>query len=248
MISDGKNKKSSLRWAIEELSKQKKELEDKLTIAYKREETGSLISEVNAQKYALNKRIAALEEGLQVSTKLVDTPIDFLEEEISKINDKLDIAQERLQNLEQDQYLEDLGRKLNRKQKEEIPEDLSIEEESYLADQTLPSSNPSANLQPFSTLEQEPATTTETMAITSNRIETENSSASRLPEKPKPEDQESSRNEKSKPVPVKGLEATAEKLGVEPEFLVQKGTQALLRMIARNGGKLSFPLEIDQID
>ena len=149
--------KSSLRWAIEELSKQKKELEDKLTIAYKREETGSLISEVNAQKYALNKRIAALEEGLQVSTKLVDTPIDFLEEEISKINDKLDIAQERLQNLEQDQYLEDLGRKLNRKQKEEIPEDLSIEEESYLADQTLPSSNPSANLQPFSTLEQEPA-------------------------------------------------------------------------------------------
>ena len=53
---------------------------------------------------------------------------------------------------------------------------------------------------------------------------------------------------KSKPVPVKGLEATAEKLGVEPEFLVQKGTQALLRMIARNGGKLSFPLEIDQID
>ena len=39
-----------------------------------------MISEVNAQKYALNKRIAALEEGLQVSTKLVDTPIDFLEE------------------------------------------------------------------------------------------------------------------------------------------------------------------------
>jgi hypothetical protein len=50
------------------------------------------------------------------------------------------------------------------------------------------------------------------------------------------------------PVPVEGLEETAAKLGVEPEFLVEKGTKALLRMIARNGGKLKFPLEIDQID
>jgi formiminotetrahydrofolate cyclodeaminase len=44
------------------------------------------------------------------------------------------------------------------------------------------------------------------------------------------------------------LEETAASLGVEPEFLAEKGLQAILRMIVRNHGKLSFPLEVDQID
>ena len=44
------------------------------------------------------------------------------------------------------------------------------------------------------------------------------------------------------------LEETAQKLGVEPEFLAEKGINAILRMIARNRGKLSFPLEVDQVD
>ena len=47
-------------------------------------------------------------------------------------------------------------------------------------------------------------------------------------------------------VPVANLQETAENLGVEQEFLVEKSVQAVLRMIARNGGKLSFPLEVEQ--
>ncbi|MGA1101304.1 MAG: hypothetical protein ACO3VB_05985, partial [Opitutales bacterium] len=43
------------------------------------------------------------------------------------------------------------------------------------------------------------------------------------------------------------LEETALQLGIEPDFLAEKGINAILRMIARNGGKLSFPLEVDQI-
>ena len=49
-----KNSSSSLRWAIDELSKQKKELSSKLIIA-KRDNTSSLIEEVNAQKIALTR-------------------------------------------------------------------------------------------------------------------------------------------------------------------------------------------------
>ena len=44
------------------------------------------------------------------------------------------------------------------------------------------------------------------------------------------------------------LEQTAQRLGIEPDFLAEKGLQAILRMIARNGTKLSFPLSVDQID
>ena len=86
------------------------------------------------------------------------------------------------------------------------------------------------------------------MSTPSNRIETEQKISSRLPEEGPVKVKETSSNEKIVPIPVEGLEETAMKLGVEPEFLVEKGTQALLRMIARNGGQLRFPLEIDQID
>ena len=44
------------------------------------------------------------------------------------------------------------------------------------------------------------------------------------------------------------LEDTAASLGVDSNFLAEKGIQAILRMISRNGGKLTFPLEVEQID
>ena len=242
-----KQKIDSLSWAIEELSKQKEKLNSNLKIALKREETGSLIEEVNAQKDALDKRIAALQDGLAVSTDLVDTPVEFLESEITKVNDKLEIAQERLQNLEQEQYLEELGRKLNRTQEEEIFDDSHLNDglssHSSSLEQTDISEIPTKILS-----EQEGSTITNIMANTSNRIENDNSSLASLPEGINAKTSQVSQSEKNNPLPVVGLEDTAFNLGVEPDFLVEKGTQALLRMIARNGGQLKFPLEIDQID
>ena len=242
-MESSNDKFKSLEWAVRELSTQKDELESKLTIARKREETGSLIEEVNAQRDALDQRISALHDGLKVSSDLVDTPVDFLEDEIAKINDKLEIAQERLQNLEQEQYLEELGRKLNRSD----DKDISQEEDSFISEQTSLVENFAEKSLSLPSLQQEPETT-QTMATTSNRIESEKTSSSRIPEQTETDTQESFESKKLEPIPVEGLEETAAKLGVEPEFLVEKGTKALLRMIARNGGQLRFPLEIDQID
>lgn len=241
-------KVKSLQWAIEELSKQKEELDGKLKIARKREETGSLIEEVNAQKDALDQRISALEDGLKVSSELVDTPVHSLEEDISAVNEKLEIAQERLASLEQEQYLEELGRKLNRSHGEELTEDevlssetLSKEESPDILDPLQASFIEAAN--------KEISTTTQTMTTPTSRIEIEEeTTASRIPDEEANTVQQSLSKKNALPVQVEGLEETALKLGVEPEFLVEKGTKALLRMIARNGGQLKFPLEIDQID
>ena len=52
----------------------------------------------------------------------------------------------------------------------------------------------------------------------------------------------------SAPMKTQGLEDCAKSLGMEPEFLLNQGIQAVLRMIARNGNKVSFPLEVDQIE
>ena len=54
------SKSSSLRWVLDELTKQKEELSSKLRIAKKRDDTSSLIDEVHAQKIALDKRISPL--------------------------------------------------------------------------------------------------------------------------------------------------------------------------------------------
>ena len=241
-------KVKSLQWAIEELSKQKEELDGKLKIARKREETGSLIEEVNAQKDALDQRISALEDGLKVSSELVDTPVHSLEEDISAVNEKLEIAQERLASLEQEQYLEELGRKLNRSHDEEFMEDEVLSSET-LSKEELPNISDPLQASSNETTSKEISTTTQTMTTPTSRIEIEEETAtSRIPDEEANTIQQSLSKKNTLPVPVEGLEETAVKLGVEPEFLVEKGTKALLRMIARNGGQLKFPLEIDQID
>ena len=113
MNSKSDGKVSSLKWAIGELAKQKDELEGKLKVARKRDETSALIEEVHAQRDALEKRIASLQDGLRVSSDLVDDQVEELAQSISTVDEKLEIAQERLEALEQEEYFEELGRKLN---------------------------------------------------------------------------------------------------------------------------------------
>ena len=245
------SKSSSLRWAIDELSKQKEELSSKLSIAQKREDTNSLIDEVNAQKDALEKRISSLEEGFKASSELVNEPVANLTEELEKIDDKLGIAQDRLNTLEQEEYLEDLGRKLNG-DISHIPSS-EIEGISNLSvdSQTLIESTPPTKLEnASSSLQSLPSPTPVLMKSPTNRIETEEETS----ENPSSRMTESdsviaeTKNKLSAPMKTQGLEDCAKSLGLEPEFLINQGMQAVLRMIARNGNKISFPLEVDQLE
>ena len=99
-------KVKSLEWAIGELTTQKDELEGKLKIARKRDETTALIKEVHAQKDALEKRISSLQDGLRVSSELVEDQVGELENTIFSVDEKLEVAQERLESLEQEEYLD----------------------------------------------------------------------------------------------------------------------------------------------
>ena len=245
------SKSSSLRWAIDELSKQKEELTSKLSIAQKREDTNSLIDEVNAQKEALEKRISSLEDGFRASSELVDEPVANLTEELEKIDDKLGIAQDRLNTLEQEEYLEDLGRKLNGDISHIPSSEIEHIPNPSIDSQTLEEPVPLANFEnPSSSLESLPSPTPVLMKSPTNRIETEEETS----ENPSSRMTESdsviaeTKNKLSAPMKTQGLEDCAKSLGVEPEFLINQGMQAVLRMIARNGNKISFPLEVDQLE
>ena len=250
-MQDSHHKLDSLQWAIGELEKQKKIFEDKLLTAKKRDETQCLIDEVINQKSALDQRIASLENGLIESSQLVKEPVANLTEELEKIDDKLGIAQDRLNTLEQEEYLEDLGRKLNG----DIPHIPSseIEDISNLSvdSQTLIESTPPTKFEnASSSLQSLPSPTPVLMKSPTNRIETEEekSENTSLPMTESDTVIAESNDKISAPMKTQGLEDCAKSLGVEPEFLINQGMQAVLRMIARNGNKVSFPLEVDQIE
>jgi len=189
-----------------------------------------------------------------VSTELVDAPLGDLESELEKVNEKLDIAQERLDNIEQEEYLEELGKKLNRSHS---PDDTNVEDEqtgdslvpdtSFETEQPEEVSESPSHIPHFSNpsenpTQPSPAPLLQTMKAKTNRItETES-------EEPKVQTQHSPATQAvSSSLPI-SLEDTAASLGVDSNFLSEKGIQAILRMISRNGGKLSFPLEVEQID
>ena len=253
------SKTASLEWAIGELSKQREELEGKLKVARKRDETSALIDEVHAQKEALEKRISSLQEGLSVSSELVEDEVDSLEETISTVDEKLGLAQERLEALEQEEYLEELGRKLNGDQysetdfeepssEDELP-DLAIEASSPLSEGE---SSPLSDTDPQLHASVESSPTPVLMKSPSNRIETDQeeelSVASVATEEAPPSQlPEENSLELCSDVTAASLEECAKSLGLEPEYLLNKGMQAVLRMIARNGNKISFPLEVDQL-
>ena len=245
------SKSSSLRWAIDELSKQKEELSSKLSIAQKREDTNSLIDEVNAQKEALEKRISSLEDGFRASSELVDEPVANLTEELEKIDDKLGIAQDRLNTLEQEEYLEDLGRKLNGDISHIPSSEIEHIPNPSIDSQTPEEPVPLANFEnPSSSLESLPSPTPVLMKSPTNRIETEEETSEDISSRMTESDTVIAEpNDKiSAPMKTQGLEDCAKSLGVEPEFLINQGMQAVLRMIARNGNKISFPLEVDQLE
>ena len=262
-------KVSSLKWAIGELAKQREELESRLKIARKRDETSSLIKEVHDQKEALQKRIAALNDGLRVSSELVEKPVSEIEDDLSQVNEKLMIAEERLESLEQEEYFEELGKKLNRSHSETEIHDNPTREDSaeipVLLESPTVEETPSNEKEPERTSPESPKnfpstvktiSSTLSMKSTTNRIHSEKlGSLKNETSDPQSQDmEESSADQKQRDgetntvVVSESLEKTAAQLGVEPDFLLNKGIQAILRMIARNGGKLRFPLEVSQID
>lgn len=246
----------SLQWAIEELSKQKDELNSKLGIAKNREETNALIDEVNAQKEALEKRISSLEDGFKASSELVDEPLGLLVDELNKVDDKLEIAQDRLNSLEQEEYLEELGRKLNGDLSSEdtneknisvmldTPTELSNQLEGQASSNELQAADTQSSLQNL------PSPTPVLMKSPANRIETEEEIVEESPSRVTNSEiiSKESKLEQCSPASIQNLEECANALGIEPDFLLDKGLQAVLRMIGRNGNKISFPLEVEQVE
>ncbi len=247
----------SLQWAIGELGKQRSSLAEKVGATRKREETEEIIEEVIAQREALDKRIGALQEGLEKSQEPANTNPTELQEEMSEVEGKLDVARERLKVLEQDKYLEELGRNLSGQ--DPLPsttplpdENLEQEESSSLARFPETEDEQASESKPVQVITNQPLS--DTMTEPANRLsatESEPGVATTLATPPHVK----SRVEVTSVGSIacseetsQGIREVAAALDLDPEYVLEKGMQAVLRMIARNGHRMTFPLDVKQVE
>jgi len=247
----------SLQWAIGELSKQKQSLDEKVSASRKREETQEIIQEVNAQRKALDKRISALQEGLKKSSDSGTIQEPHFRDEITGVEGKLEVARERLKVLEQDKYLEELGQNLSGKSPTS-PITMSSE-----------SNTDAGGLSPALPFESEEnrVSESEPVKVKSNTIlsDTMNEPTNRLaatepeanvatsvgtttaPQKPRASISSTGSLVCSEET-SQSIHETAAALDLDAEYVLEKGIQAVLRMIARNGNRMTFPLEVKHIE
>ena len=245
----------SLQWAIGELSKQKQSLDEKVSVSRKREETEDIIQEVNAQRKALEKRISALQEGLEKSSASGTIPEPDFQDEIAGVEGKLEVARERLKVLEQDKYLEELGQNLSgNSSANPVP----ISSEPNADAEVLPSAIPFES-------EKNQIPESEPVRVEPNKIlcDTMNEPANRLPasktesnvatvvDATSPQRRASISSNGSLSCSEETSQAIHEAayaLDLDPEYVLEKGIQAVLRMVARNGNRMTFPLEVKHIE
>jgi hypothetical protein len=151
-----------------------------------------------------------------------------------------------------------LGRKLNGDSSDssysetEESSDLSIDPIN-LTDETKNLSTlsvPQIVETPTNSLQSLPAPTPVLMKAPTNRIEAEQETTEKSTSRVNEPDilADETNLEQCSPITQEDLNHCANALGIEADFLLNKGIQAVLRMITRNGNKVSFPLEVEQIE
>lgn len=259
----------SLQWAIEKLDKEKYSLEEKANSARKREETEELIEEVAAQRKALDKRIGALREGLENQASAEGSGgTEALSDKMDAVREKLEIARERLKVLEQDRYLEDLGRSLSGKTEAVAtrpdeaanaafsPSVSGSTEDAKLIDAVPIEPAASSESADFQTTTKQPVFTT--MSESTNRLPSavaESAGAAATIAEPAVQKPTAPRAVLSSggtlacsEATSQGIREAAAALDIDPEYVLEKGMQAVLRMIARNGHRMTFPLDVKQVE
>ena len=180
-----------------------------------------------------------------------------LQEEMSEVEGKLDVARERLKVLEQDKYLEELGRNLSGQDllpsTVSLPnENLEQEESSNFARSPEIEDEQASESKHVQVITNQPLS--DTMTEPANRLsatEPESDVATTLATPPtvKPLTEITSGGSIAcSEETSQGIREVAAALDLDPEYVLEKGMQALLRMIARNGHRMTFPLDVKQVE
>jgi hypothetical protein len=228
---------NSLKWAVDELEKEKN------TIAARslkiREASGlqTSLQEAISEQQSLNTRINEMEGGLREieGDEHESLSAEELAAQQASLQERIAIASERLSVLEQERELESIALRFRG---EPAPVETDIDQE------------------PINRLSKELETTQNAMeeTTTENRLqiidsidEPENAPRARVTET-KPLVTVGSGSLACTEATSQGLREASADLDLDPEYLLDKSVQAVLRMFERNKNRVTFPLEVKQID
>ncbi len=223
----------SLKWAIDELKKEKEAITFRLEESRQASELKSNLNDALSEQETLNSRIADLQGNLQeIKGEEKESPeAEDLDGEESSLEERILIASERLSALEQDRDLEHIAQRFKGEEGD---------------------SEPAA----FDRLAINPPTNEQSMeeATRENRIKQsdpiEDSPSQPLPQLGKVDSDVKigSGSLICRESTSESLREAAAALDLDPEYLLDKSVQAVLRMIQRNKSRVTFPLEVKQVD
>ena len=227
----------SLKWAIEELEKEKETIGQRLEKTRQENGLRTSLDDALSEQELINDRVSTLEDTLKdFDDTGKETPAsDNLKSQKDSLDERIVIASERLAVMEQDRELEHIA--------------LRFKGEQLASDTEIKSASTDS-------LSQNSQSTEQSMeeATTDNRLQNMGSS-----KEPNIESVAQLSEVEAKPKVTSGslvcqeatnetLRDAATALDLDPEYLLDKSVQAVLRMIQRNKNRVTFPLEVKQID
>tara|TARA_Y100000588_G_scaffold136385_2_gene150139 strand:- start:4593 stop:5330 length:738 start_codon:yes stop_codon:yes gene_type:complete len=228
---------NSLKWAIKELKKEKTTIANRFEKTKQAKGLKDSLSNALNEKSSLQDRIEDLQGNLrQLGEEEYNSSLeDKLENQKASLEERIAIASERLTALEQDRDLERIARRFQGSEMDgDQPTDssISLSKESITTDKSMEESTSENRLKHSSPLE-----------------EADIDSLAPIRElKPKAKPLASSGDLACSGETCEQLLVTSAALDLDPEYLLNKSLQAVLRMIERNKNRVTFPLEVKQVD
>ena len=229
---------NSLKWAIDELEKEKIAITSRWQKSNEAKDLKASLGDALSEKQALDGHIESLEDNLLELEDGEESPaIEDLESQKSSLEERIVIASERDAAFEQDRELERIavrfrGDQFTGENEVHLTSTIPLFKDTENTEHSMEESTTDNRLQNIGPLkEPETESATRPHAVEAKQLVSMGSGSIVCSE-----------------ATSDSLREAAATLDLEPEYLLDKSVQAVLRMIERNKNRVTFPLEVKQVD
>lgn len=229
---------NSLKWAIDELEKEKKTITTRCEKSSEAMSLKASLTDAISEQQTLDGQIEELKSNLVgLGDEDEASGVEDLENQKASLEDRIIVASERLAALEQDRELERIAMRFRGDQstgeKEvQFTPAIPLTKDTEHTEDSMEETTTDNRLQNIAPLkESETETAVRTPAVEAKTRRPSGSASIGCSE-----------------ITSDGLREAATTLDLDPEYLLDKSVQAVLRMIQRNKNRVTFPLEVKQVD
>ncbi len=264
----------SLKWAVEQLKKEESKVDEKLTILQQIKQIENSLTGLSTSNEEANSIIAGAKEKLNKLNEDNEKKEVSQEELISikdSIRERLEKAHERLNGLEGKELEVNLQKQLNPNAKAKVASPAPVKKTPSAAKPTAEELARESMFADFiKDFEQQTTAVEEAPKAVKSNIKNKqparqsvfNMAGQTTPLKPiqrlrmdqdtlsmdLPQPQSHTASMTLRPETKKLVLDVSEQLGLTPNELMDRGIAAVMRMIIRNNGRVTFPMEVQQID